>query len=302
MCLQYNSLGKTGIKVSKLGLGGAQLGDAYGKLTDDDVCRIVHAAFDLGINFLDTAPLYGMGESERRIGLALKGRARDQYVLTTKIGLKGRPYDYQGTMASVENSLKLLQTEYVDLIQVHDAEQMDFDTVMNETVPALVQLKEQGHVRALGVSSRDLPLLMKYMRTGAFDTIQFYNRHVLIDYTARDEVIPFANEQGIAVINGSSMAMGILADNPVSWLNKDVVELARKRMDQIEFLRGKDPGGLIEPAMRFSLSNPNIHVTLTGASTVEQLQQNAGFCDGRGLSEEDERRLLSLFPGQKLSE
>lgn len=299
--MQYGVLGRTGFKVSRLGLGGAQFGDIYGELRQEDANRLVKKAFELGINFIDTAPLYGYGESERRLGIALEGVNRESYVLSTKTGLPGKPYGYEATMTSVEESLQRLRAGYADLVQVHDVEQMEFDRIMNETVPALERLKQEGRIRAIGVSTKYLELLMRYMNTEKFDTIQFYNRHVLIDYTARDEVLPLAESMNLGVINGSSMAMGILADNPAEWLNKDTVARAQARMEQIEFLRGGGgAGSLVEPALRFSFSNPGIHSTLTGASSVEQLIQNAAYCDGRGLSEQDESRLLSLFSGQEL--
>ena len=299
--MEYGILGRTGITVSRMGLGGAPLGDAYGKMTDGEAERIVHSALDLGINVIDTAPLYGQGESERRIGLALREGKRKRAVIATKIGLPGQAYDADSALASAAGSMSRLRTDYLDVLQLHDVETMDFDKVMSETVNALLRLKEQGTIRALGVTTRSLPLLLAYMRTGMFDTIQFYNRYMLIDYTAKDEVLPLAAEMNLGVLNGSVLAMGILADNPVYWLEKDVVERGRERIQAIEFLRrGQLQGGLIEPAMRFSLANPDIHITLTGAAAVDQIIQNTGYCDGRGLPKEDERRLLELFGGQKL--
>lgn len=296
----YNVLGKTGFRVSKLGLGGAPFGDIYGKTSDEETSRVIHAAMDLGVNFLDTAPLYGKGESERRIGLALKGGKRKQVILATKLVYPGESYDYEGSMASVRKSLALLQTDYLDLIQIHDVEKLEFEAVMDGTVRALHELREKGAVRAIGVTTRDLALLMRYMRTGVFDTIQFYNRYTLLDYTARDEVLPLASSMNLGVINGSTLAMGILADHPAAWLNPETVKLAQERMEQLHFLRRQETCGLVEPALRFTLAHPEIHVSLTGTASVELLEQNASYCDGQGLSKQEEAQVLSLFPGQKL--
>lgn len=296
--MEYSVLGKTGFKVSRLGLGGAPLGGDFGEMSDGQAISVVHAALDLGINFIDTAPLYGRGESERRIGKALKGR-RDKVVLATKAVMRGDPYTYEQTIRSVEESLTRLQTDYVDLIQLHELESTTYEQAVEETIPAFLKLKEQGKVRAIGVNAGRLELLLPFLALEEVDTIQTFGRHMLIDYTARDELLPKARERGVGVINGSVLGMGMLAESPAPFLEKNpkLLAEAKRRMEMLDFLRKPGPRGLIEPAMRFSLGNPDIAVTLTGADSVSSLTMNAGYCDGRGLDPEDERRLLSLFPG-----
>lgn len=295
--MQYAVLGKTGFKVSKLGLGGAALGGDFGLVSDDEVIRVVHEALDLGINFMDTAPLYGKGESERRIGKALKGR-RDRVILATKAVMRGEAYSYENTIRSVEASLRRLQTDYVDLIQLHEAERTTFEEGMNGTVAAFLKLKEDGKVRAIGVNAGNPELLIQYIRTGNIDTVQTYCHYMLIDHSAKRLLFPVCREFRIGVINGSPLGMGILADKPAPFLNKntDLLEEAERRKKQLDFLR-KTPGqgGLAEPAMRFSLTCPDIAVTLTGTASVQELRANASYCDGAGLPEEDEQRVFALF-------
>lgn len=151
------------------------------------------------------------------------------------------------------------------------------------------------------MTTRNLPLLLRYMRTGKFDTIQFYARYMLIDHTAKDEVLPLAAELELGVINGSVLGLGMLADAPASFLiGTGVAERAAERMSQLDFLREAYGGSLIEPGMRFSLSNPGIDVTLTGAASREVIRQNASFCDGKGLSPDEQSRVLALFDRQPL--
>lgn len=299
--MEYAILGKTGFKVSKIGLGGAPLGGDFGATTDEDVTRVIDGALDAGINFIDTAPLYGRGESERRIGQALKGK-RDQVILATKAVMRGDPYSYENTIKSVEDSLSRLQTDYIDLIQLHELEQTTYEQAVNETLPAFLKLKEQGKVRAIGVNAGKLELLMPFLKEDLVDTIQTYAKYTLVDYTAKDELLPLAKEKNIGVIHGSPLAMGILADQPAPFLqnNAALLEEANQRMAQLQFLRKSDPKGLVEPALRFSLACPDIAVTLMGTTSIRSFCLNASYCDGVGLPAHELEKLYTLFPGQRL--
>jgi L-galactose dehydrogenase len=299
--MRYTSFGKTGLKVSQLGLGGAPLAGDFGETDEAEVQALIHEALDSGINFIDTAPKYGRGESERRIGKALTGR-RDQVILASKATRFDMSYDYDTTIRSVEDSLQRLQMEYIDILQIHDVETQSYELIINETIPALEKLRRDGKIRYLGVTTRNLPLLMSYMITDRFDSIQFYARYMLIDHTAKDEVIPLAKGKQMGVINGSVLGLGMLADAPAHFLEEDVRLKSLSRIEKLAFLRKTEPRGLIEPAMRFSLSNPDIHVTLTGTSSRSSLRTNLSFCDGRGLEAEDQQQIFDLFQGQPLFE
>ncbi|NGP44899.1 aldo/keto reductase [Bacillaceae bacterium SIJ1] len=299
--MQYTELGKTGITVSKLGLGGAPIGGDFSDITDPKAIEVIHAALDLGVNFFDTAPLYGRGESERRFGIALKGR-RENIVLATKAVMRGDSYSYDNTIQCVEESLQRLQTDYIDLIQLHEAECTTYEEAMEGTMAAFLKLKEQGKVRAIGVNAGQTELLIPYIKSGKIDTIQTFSKYMLIDHTAKDELIPLAKKMNVGVINGSPLGMGVLADAPAPFLLKNTALLAEaeKRKEQISFLRKTEPKGLIEPAMRFSLSHPNIAVTLTGTTSLNSLKKNARYCDGRGLTEDEQRRVYELFDQRPL--
>ncbi|MGO4497853.1 aldo/keto reductase [Paenibacillus sp. 2RAB27] len=299
--MEYSLLGKTNFRVSKLGLGGAPLGGDFGDTTDEQAFRVIDAALDLGINFIDTAPLYGQGESERRIGQGLKGK-RNQVILATKAVMRGVPYTYENTMKSVEESLKRLQTDYIDLIQLHELESVSYEAAMEGTVAAFLKLKKDGIVRAIGVNAGNIERLIPFVQDGLIDTIQTFGRYTLVDYTAKDVLLPLARERNIGVIHGSPLGMGILTERPAPFLAKypALLEEAMKRKNELDFLHKNEPNGLVEPAMRFSFSCPDIAVTLTGTTSVDSLTRNAAYCDGVGLLSEHEARVLSLFQGMKL--
>ena len=296
--MEYAVFGRTGLKVSKMGLGGAPLAGDFGPVEEEEMIRMIHEAIDLGINFIDTAPKYGNGESERRIGRALAGGKRQQVVLSSKAARSDQRYDFRTVVQSVEDSLARLQTDWIDLVQLHDVETQDYDLLISDAIPALQKLRDDGKIRFIGCSSRRLELLARLLRTGAFDAVQFYARYMLIDHTAKDVVLPITREMNIGVINGSVLGLGLLAERPAPFVEQSAREKTNAAIAKLDFLRTKpEPGGLIEPAMRFSFSNPDIHVTLSGAASREQVRMNAAFCDGRGLKPEHQAKVLELFQG-----
>jgi L-galactose dehydrogenase len=207
-------------------------------------------------------------------------------------------YDYRTIIQSVEDSLQRLRTDWLDLVQLHDVHTQPYDLIVEEAIPAIQKLREDGKVRYLGVSTKDLDLLMRYMRTGAFDAVQFYGRYMLLDFSARDALLPLAREMNLGVINGSVLGMGIVADTPAPFIARETLEKANEGLEKLKFLRTKEgPGGLIEPGMRFSFTNPDIHVTLSGVATLEALRMNAAFCDGRGLEPEQQAKLFEALDG-----
>lgn len=299
--MQYSAFGNTGLRVSRLGLGGAPLGGDFGPTDEAEIERMIHGALELGVNVIDTAPLYGNGKSERRIGRALQGGRRERVVLASKAVQTGHSYSYASTIQSVEASLNRLRTDWLDIVQIHDAEQISWDVIESETVPALQKLRMEGKIRFIGISTVDLPLLMRYMKTGLFDCVLSYARYMLLDHTAKDEALPLAKELGIGFMNGSVLGMGLLSDTPARFLPETLVQEAQRRIEHLQFLRpGGGSGGLIEPAMRFSLSHPDIHVTLTGTTTLRDLQTNVSYCDGAGLRENELREVYRLFDRQPL--
>jgi L-galactose dehydrogenase len=299
--MQYARLGRTNWQVSRLGLGGAAIGDEFGQVGQAEAVRTIHHAIDCGINFLDTAAQYGRGESERRFGVALKGRRHGVY-LATKAVMRGTPYDYATTIASVEASLRRLDTDYIDLIQLHEAETTTFEVAIEGCIAAFLDLKKAGKVRAIGVNARNLAILVPYIKTGHIDTVLTYCRYMLIDITMHDELFPLTRAYDIGVINGSPLGMGIMTDTPAPFLRDqhDLLAEAERRKALIPHLKKPGPHGFVEAAMRYSLTNDDIAVTLTGTPFVDQLNQNIALCDGVGPSAAERDALHQRFVGQRL--
>ncbi|NQU42326.1 aldo/keto reductase, partial [bacterium] len=177
--MEYRTLGKTGMKVSILGFGGSSLGGAFRNIDESAGIRTVHRALDMGINLIDTSPFYGLTKAETVLGKALKEIDRDRYFLATKVGRYGEhvedcDFSAERVTRSVDESLKRLNVNYIDLIQVHDMEFGDVDQIIQETIPALRKVQEQGKVRFVGITCLPLKLFPYVIDRVEVDTIQSY--------------------------------------------------------------------------------------------------------------------------------
>lgn len=159
--MDYRALGNTNLRVSALSFGASPLGSVFREIDEDEGIRTVHTAVDLGINFIDVSPYYGLTRAETMLGKALKEIPRHRYYLETKVGRYGvetQDFDFsaQRVTASVDESLARLNVDYVDIVPCHDIEFGDLDQVVNETVPALREVQAQGKVRYVGVSASSM--------------------------------------------------------------------------------------------------------------------------------------------------
>ncbi len=206
-------LGQSGIHISALGLGCWGFSGAYGRVKPQAAVEIIHRALELGINFLDTADSYGQGENERLLARALKGR-RQKVVLATKFGFVGHenePRTIDGRPAYVrqalEASLRRLQTDYVDLYYLH---RVDKNTPIEETVGAMQRLKEEGKIRAIGLSEAGLHSLEKARLAGRIDALQ--SEYSLFTQDLEEDILPYCFQENISVVAFSPLGRGMLSD------------------------------------------------------------------------------------------
>lgn len=298
--MKSNVLGSSGILCSSVGLGTWAMGGwMWGGNDDGAAIRSIHAALDAGVNFIDTAPAYGLGHAETLVGTAIQGR-RDQVVLATKCGLvwhtqrgtlffneEGKDvYRYLGKDSiayEVEQSLARLKTDYIDLYFTH---WQDATTPIAETMDALLALKKQGKIRAIGISNADETILAEYLRHGPVDAIQ--ERYSLLDRGIEKDLIPLCRANQVSVHGYSSLALGLLAgpidpsrvfegddqrkDNPrFSAANRAHLVNFFAAVEPIRAVHGCSYGQLM---IAWSLSN--VDVALCGARTPAQAQDNAG--------------------------
>ena len=271
--MDYRKLGKTDLKLSLVGFGGAALGGVFGNVDPGEGVRAVHLAVDSGINFFDTSPYYGITLAETRLGAALVGR-RERVVLATKCGRYGMDeFDFSAkrVTASIDESLRRLQTDYVDLFQVHDLEFGDAQQIIEETIPALRRLQQQGKARYIGITGYLPKLLRRIAEAAPVDSILTYCHYNLMN-TDMDEVLTaFAREHGIGLINAAALHMGILTENgPAEWHPApQAVRDAGKRAAEFCRSRGAD---IADVALRFSLDHPYVSSTLVGMANTRQVE------------------------------
>jgi len=273
--MEYRTLGKTGLRVSALGLGGASLGGVYGPVDEAAAIRAVHTAFDLGVNYVDTSPYYGLTRAEEVLGKALKGIARDRYYLATKVGRYGvDEFDFSAarTRASVEESLRRLGVDYVDVIQAHDIEFGSLDQVVEETLPALREVQRQGKARFIGITGFPLKIFRTVLDRAEADTILTYCHYTLWD-TSSAQLLPYLEAKRMGAINASALGMGLLSNHgPQAWhpAGEEIKTTCARAVAHAR-ARGADAATL---AVQFAVAEARFHTTLVGTASAEEIRRN----------------------------
>jgi L-galactose dehydrogenase len=271
--MEYRKLGQTDLNLSMVGFGSATFGNVFGDIDAGEGIRAVHFAVDSGINFFDSSPYYGTTLAETRLGEALAGR-RERVILATKCGRYGfDDFDFSAerVIASMDESLRRLQTDYIDLFQVHDVEFGDVQQIIHETLPALRQLQQQGKARYIGVTGYPPRVLRRIAEATPVDSILTYCHYNLLNTDMDGVLTAFAQERGIGLINASGLCMGILTEHgPPDWHPApQQVRDAGKKAAEFCRLHGAD---LPEVALRFCLDHPYVSSTLIGMATMRQVE------------------------------
>lgn len=282
--MEYREIGKTGMKVSNLSFGASSLGGVFHQIKEEEGIRAVHTAIESGINFIDVSPYYGYLKAETVLGKALKGIDRNKYYLSTKVGRYGNDgvnhWDYSAHKAteSVYESMERLNIDYIDLINVHDIEFADLDMVCNETLPALVELREKGIVKHVGITNltlRHFKYIIDKVPEGTVESVLSFCHYCLNDDALTDYIDYFETKK-IGVINASPFSMGLLTERGApNWhpAPKPLQDLCRKAVSHC-----KSKGVSIEQlAIKYSVSNPRIATTLFSTTRPEAVIQNIAW-------------------------
>lgn len=273
--MQFRPLGKTGLNVSALGFGASPLGDEFGAIDDVEGIATVHAAFSAGVNFYDVSPYYGRTKAESVLGRALADLPRAELVLATKVGRYDKSeFDFSAARVerSLNESLQRLRTDYVDLLQCHDIEFVPLAQIVDETLPALRRLQQQGRARFIGITGLPLAALNWVLERAEVDTVLSYCHYSLND-TAFSGLFPTLQGRGIGIINASPLSMGLLTDaGPPVW--HPAPEALKQAASQAAALCRERDGNISALALQFALAEPAIATTLVGMFTRQQLQQN----------------------------
>jgi D-threo-aldose 1-dehydrogenase len=302
-------LGKSGLMVPVMGFGGAPLGNMYEAFPDEQAAGTVRAAYDAGLRLFDTAPFYGFGLSEHRVGDALRWHDRDSYVLSTKIGRLLEPipptaadtsqfkrvlpfkavfdYGYDGVMRSFEDSLQRLGTSRIDVLLIHDVDVWThgseearlerFREVMNGGYRAMVELRKQGAIRAIGAGINEVGACLDLAKAGDFDCFLLAGRYTLLEQGALDELLPLCADRDISLLIGGPYNTGILATGAVEGAYYNYAPAPAAIMDQvrrIEAVCTRHNVRLATAALRFPLGHPQVATIIPGARSPAEIEQN----------------------------
>lgn len=283
--LPKRPFGSTGFEVTPLCVGAAPLGDmpetfAY-SVPEDQALATVRAAFDSPINFLDTAAIYGFGESERRIGKVIRERGGlpEGFVLATKGDRNPETNSFSGEQfkRSVEGSLERLGLDHLQYVYIHDPEHTTFEDIMGPdgAFAVLQRYKEQGVIGHIGMSGGPINMLIRYIETGLFSAVETHNRYTLINRSAAP-LLDLCHKMGVAVANAAPYGSGILAKGPDAYARyayQDAPEAIVERTRKLAAVCQEFDVPLIAAALQFSMRDPRVTTTVVGMTKPERLQQ-----------------------------
>ncbi len=272
--MQHRIAGKTGLKLPVLGFGASSLGAEFRQIDLNEAIRSVHVALDLGMNFIDSSPYYGRGLSEALLGIALRDIPRDRYLLETKLGrydVNHFDFSARRVVESIDVSLSRMKVDHLDIILCHDIEFVDMSQIVNETLPALRKMKQQGKVRFIGVSGYPMKMFKYILDRTELDVILSYN-HYTLQNTMLADLVPYLKDKGVGVLNAAPFSARLLTNSPLPAWHKatpQVRAIARKAAEHCQ-ARGVD---IAQLALQFSVANPDMATCIVGSANPENVRK-----------------------------
>lgn len=310
--MEYRNLGKSQLKVSEIGFGAWAIGgDAWGPVEDAASITAMERALEVGINFIDTADVYGSGHSETLVAQVIKGR-RDKVIVATKGGLMGHHRDPKGepvydrpekVIEAFEASLRRLGTDYIDVYFCHIWWDKEEET--EAFIRAFETLKRDGKARVVGVSTDSLPYIQHFNRDGGVDVVQV--EYSILNRKAEEGILPYCEEHGIGTVIRGPLQKGLLTgkftpettfpdgDIRKNWPNEDWYRKSLEQVEQLRVLERPDQT-LGQLALRFILNHPAVSVAIPGAKNPAQVEANAGASVRPLLSPEAIQRIDDVAP------
>lgn len=286
--MEYRELGQTGLKLSALSFGASSLGAEFRPVDINEAISAVPTALDAGLNFIDTSPFYGRGMSEVLLGVALRGIPRDRYLLGTKLGRYDKShFDFSArrVVESVDVSLHRMGVEHLDICLCHDIEFVPMQQIVDETLPALRLLKQQGKVRFIGISGYPMKIFKFVLEQTDLDVVLSYN-HFTLQNSMFGDLVPYLKSRGVGIMNAAPFSARLLTNDPLPPWHKATPEVRRivKAAADCCRDRGTDIARL---ALQFSIANRDMTTCITGSARPERIREWA-----RWASEPLDQQLL----------
>ena len=276
-------VGRTGLKIPLMGLGTAGMGNLYIKISQDEANEMAQSAIEQGLNFFDTAPHYGRGIAEDRLGKALEGVSREKYIMASKVGRVVTPegeeyldFSRDGIFRSLEGILRRLKIDHVDILHLHDPEQ-HYHQALTEGFPALAELREQGVIKAVGAGMNSWEMLVDFAREADFDCFLLAGHYTLLDQDALAEFLPVCHKKGISVFMAGILNTGILATGAVpgaKYRYREASPEIMQKVARIETVCRRYDVPLNAAATQFPLGHPAVTAVVVGADTKEHIAAN----------------------------
>jgi D-threo-aldose 1-dehydrogenase len=288
-------------ELGRIGLGCAPLGNLYEEVVEDEATAVVDAAWDAGLRYFDTAPLYGHGLSEQRLGRALAGRPRDDVVISTKVGRLLRPASMQidtifavpdapgalepvfdfsadGVRRSLDESLERLGLDRVDIVYVHDPDDHQDDAIAG-AFPELLALRDEGVVRAVGAGMNQWQALDRFVREVDLDVVLLAGRYTLLDRSGAEQLLPHCLERGVGVVLGGVFNSGVLAatTGDTTYDYAPVPSDVAERVNDLRRMCAEYDTALGAAALQHALRHPAVTNVLVGARSITELEQDLAW-------------------------
>jgi aryl-alcohol dehydrogenase-like predicted oxidoreductase len=272
--METRPLGRTGLRLPILSFGASSLGAEFRGIDIQEAMRAVRTALDCGMTFIDTSPFYGRGMSEVLLGVALEGVPRDSYLLGSKLGrYDAAHFDFSArrVVESVDVSLKRMRVDHLDICLCHDLEFVDMNQIVDETLPALERVRQQGKVRFIGVSGYPMKMFRFILERARIDVLLSYN-HYTLQNTMLLDLLPLAKAMGVGVMNAAPFSARLLTNAPLPKWHKatpEVRDCARRAAEHAAG-RGSD---LAKLALQFSIRNPDLSTCIAGSASPERVAE-----------------------------
>src|SRR6478672_9148417 len=263
--MERRALGNTGLQLPVLSFGASSLGQEFREVDVNEALRSVRVALDLGMNFIDTSPFYGRGMSEVLLGVALKDVPRDSYLLGSKLGrYSGTHFDFSArrVVESVDISLERMGVEYLDVMLCHDIEFVEMSQIVEESLPALRKVQQQGKVRFIGISGYPMNIFRYVLDRTDLDVVLSYN-HYTLQNTMLADLVPYLKQKGVGVMNAAPFSARLLTNASLPKWHKATAEvraICRRAADHCA-KRGSD---IAKFALQFSIANEDMATCVTG--------------------------------------
>ena len=272
--MERRALGNTGLSLPVLSFGASSLGQEFRPVDINEALRAVHVALDSDMNFIDTSPFYGRGMSEVLLGVALRGVPRDRYLLGTKLGrYDANHFDFSAkrVVESVDVSLHRMGVRHLDIMLCHDIEFVDMNQIVEETLPALRKIQQQGKVRFIGISGYPMKVFQYILDRAPLDVMLSYN-HYTLQNTMLADLVPYLKSKGVGIMNAAPFSARLLTNATLPPWHKATPEVRAVCRTAAEHCQSNGVD-IAQLAVQFSIRNPDMTTCVTGSADANRVRQ-----------------------------